>query len=118
MKLFSCKEELKPSPIYERMVKWNWRGDKVEEEINTKYFVELIRSFKLFGLTVLRTHFYIEFLDWDKIDIKTIRPNNRVTRIHLVGAGEDLYYDTFPSLEFVEEIIEDMNNNPDKYILD
>lgn len=114
MKLFSCK--LKPSPIYKRKVKWNWRGDKVEEEINTKYSVELIRSFKLFGLTVLRTHFYVEF--WDKIDIKTIRPNNRVTRIHLVGVGEDTHYDTFSSLEFVEEIIEDMNNNPDKYILD
>ena len=116
MKLFSCKVELKPSPIYKRTVKWNWRGDKVEEEINTKYSVELIRSFKLFGLTVLRTHFYVEF--WDKINIKTIRPNNRVTRILLVGVGEDTYYDTFPSLDFVEELIEDMNNNPDKYILD
>ena len=110
MKLFDCKIELKPSPIYERKVKWNWRGDKVGEEINTKYSVELIRSFKLCGLTVLRTHFYVEF--WDEI----IQPNNSVIRIHLVGAGEDKYYDTFPSLEFVEEIIEDMNNNPDKYI--
>lgn len=116
MRLFSCKVELKPAPIHKRTVKWNWRGDKVGEEINTKYSVELIRSFRLFGLTVLRTHFYVKF--WDDIDNKTIRPNNRVIRICLVGVGEYTRYGTFPSLEFVEEIIEDMNNNPDKYILD
>lgn len=116
MKLFSCKVKLKPSPIYKRTVKWNWRGDKVNEEINTEYCIELIRDFKLFGLTVSRTHFYVVF--WDEINIKTIRPNNIVTRIHLVGVGEDTYYDKFSSLEFVEEIIEDMNNNPDKYVLD
>ena len=53
----------------------------------------------------------------DSFDTYNIKDWNIPINVRLVGKGMDLYYDVFPNIEIANSIIEEMNQNPNKFIL-
>lgn len=115
MKIFSTTTELQSAQINNKEIKLNWKSEQFSETYRNGYAVEAIRKIKLFNLTILKRRFYVVFMD--SFDAYNIKDWDIPINVRLVSQGMDLYYDVFPNVEIANSIIEEMNQNPNQFIL-